>query len=119
MLKKPNNKLLSTELFVKDAQDNYTKIIPKLGFECYNRDLLGFPWGARLSVVYYSTITQSSVKLAPELGFSLWHFLNIFYGYTIPLTNSKLINNNGHKLTLMVNYPLYIQDYKKRRDKQA
>ena len=106
---------ISTE-FLLQSQENKSNIIaPKIGFESYNANVIGLPWGARCNLVCYTNGKENSLKLAPEVGLSIWAFVNVFYGYNFPLTNSSLVDNNGHKLTVMVNIPLYWKKYFKHK----
>ncbi|MDO7847719.1 hypothetical protein Q5H92_15220 [Hymenobacter sp. M29] len=61
--------------------------------------------GARLDVAYYTVnFRTSGLRLTPQAGLSLWGFLNLFYGYSIPLTGSELPELGQHRIGFHLNF---------------
>jgi hypothetical protein len=104
---------VSCEFLRSTGEKSEDLAAPKIGFEAYNANIVGIPWGARCNFTYYTFKKNNSLKLTPEFGLSIWSFVNVFYGYTIPLTNSSLIDNNGHTFTAMLNIPIHSEKYRK------
>lgn len=74
-------------------------IAPKLGYE-FNTPILG----TRLSIIDYTNLTHHDFKFTPEIGLSLFTFINIFYGYNISLGDNSMSNIDTQRITFTINY---------------
>lgn len=103
----------SAEFMLKTNENRKTAIAPKIGFECYDGNIIGRFCGFRCCAAYYTDGSKyGSFKLEPEAGLSIMAgILSVFYGYNVPLTNASFVKNNGSKLTLILNIPYRFTDY--------
>ncbi|MFD2717593.1 hypothetical protein ACFST9_02630 [Hymenobacter monticola] len=61
--------------------------------------------GTRLDVAYYVVnFRTGGLRLTPQAGLLLWGFLNVFYGYSIPLTGSDLPELGPHRIGFHLNF---------------
>jgi hypothetical protein len=82
---------------------------PKVSAECG-----GFYFTMyRLSLIDYLYNQQSSVKVCPEAGLSLYGFVALTCGYNIALNNANLVLNNGARISLQFTLPLISLEHKK------
>ncbi|WP_299339449.1 hypothetical protein [uncultured Psychroserpens sp.] len=76
---------------------NYV-IAPKVGYE-----ISATVFALRLSAVNYFQNEKSEFRLLPELGISMYGWVNLTYGYGIPFNNGNLNNVSHHRLGLSFN----------------
>lgn len=60
----------------------------------------------RLSLINYTNFKAYEPKITPEIGFSILGYVNITYGYNIPLTPKRIKHIPTHRLSITVNLPL-------------
>jgi hypothetical protein len=86
---------------------------PKLSAEAHFLFL-----GTRLNATYYTeNFTSGSLKIRPEIGFTLLGYMNVFYGYTFNLS-SPLYYNQKHSISIFCNIPT-LKFYGQRRIKHS
>lgn len=76
---------------------NHT-IAPKIGFE-----MSATVVSMRLSAVNYFQNSNSEFRLLPEIGISMYGWVNLTYGYGIPFNNGNLNNVSHHRVALSFN----------------
>lgn len=87
---------------------------PKLGYEA----TAGL-FGAALDMTYYIDHNydgeggnRSGVVLTPKVGISILGFANLFYGYTIPLSDERISTITRNRFSLVFNLNTYYFDLK-------
>ena len=87
---------------------------PKLGYE-FTAGLIG----AALDITYYidhnydgEGSNRSAVVTTPKIGISILGFANLFYGYTIPLTEETISTITRNRFSLVFNLNMYYFDLK-------
>jgi hypothetical protein len=62
--------------------------------------------GTRLNIVDYQAGGQHDWRFRPEAGVSLVGILSVFYGYNVPLSETRFPEIQPHKLSVCINLPL-------------
>jgi hypothetical protein len=78
---------------------------PKLSLE-YVRGFLG----ARINLIDYTDFKTQDWRFTPEIGITLGSFIDIYYGYNIPLTNDRLNFVAENRVTLTIILPYIFGD---------
>jgi hypothetical protein len=62
-------------------------------------------FGAAADVTYYTDFNKRSLMVTPKVGLSVFGFVNLFYGYNIPVSDDefKSIDRNRFSLTFNLN----------------
>lgn len=86
-------------------------VAPKLAYEGYLNGI-----GGRVEAAYYLGSNGHGItgdlRLTPQAGISLGGVLNVFYGYSIPLTNSRLDGLGAHRLSIYLNFLDFLPPFK-------
>ena len=94
---------IGVETNLRDGH-NHT-IAPKIGFE-----MAVTVFALRLSAVNYFQNGRSEFRLLPELGISIYGWVNLTYGYGIPFNNGHLNNVSNHRVGLSFNLDRRLYD---------
>jgi hypothetical protein len=69
-------------------------------------EYFGYFAGARLNVLHYSDFKQQSIAVKPELCFTLYHFITIGYGYSIPMSSDHFqVKGNFFNIGIGLYFP--------------
>jgi hypothetical protein len=71
---------------------------PKISYEA---DFILF--GARLNIIDYTDFKQNDFRFTPEIGLTIIGFIDLFYGYNIPLSSTRLDYIGTNRITLTIN----------------
>jgi hypothetical protein len=74
---------------------------PKFSVELHN-----YIVGTRLNLINYRAQGQQDWRFRPEAGFSLVGIVYVFYGYNIPLSETRFAEVQPHKISVCINLPL-------------
>lgn len=87
---------------------------PKLGYEA----TMGL-FGAALDMTYYIDHNydgeggnRNGIVITPKVGISILGFANVFYGYTIPMTEERISTITRNRFSLVINLNTYYFDLK-------
>ena len=94
---------IGVETNLRDGR-NHT-IAPKVGYE-----ISATLFVIRLSAVNYFQNGNSEFRILPELGLSIYGWVNLTYGYGIPLHNGNLNNVSCHRVGLSFNLNRRLRD---------
>jgi hypothetical protein len=76
-------------------------------------------FGVAADVTYYTDFEKRSLMITPKAGLSVFGFVNLFYGYNIPLSDDefKSIDKNRFSLTFNFNRDYFsVRTAQKRRE---
>lgn len=80
-----------------------------------NKNILGFKAGcefnpyflaAAIEAKYQTNFSEQDVVITPRLGFGLFGYAFIYYGYNISLNKSPFSRSGHHQLSCIVNLPV-------------
>jgi len=94
---------IGVETNLRDGH-NHT-IAPKIGYEMAVTIM-----ALRLSAVNYFQNGRSEFRLLPELGISIYGWVNLTYGYGIPFNDGNLNNVSYHRVGLSFNLDRRLYD---------
>ena len=101
----------TVDVFIDDSN---ILLGPKLGYE-FTAGLLG----AAFDMTYYidhnfdgEGSNRSAVVATPKIGISILGFANLFYGYSIPLTDERISTISRNRFSLVFNINTYYFDLK-------
>ncbi len=82
---------------------NHFIIGPKISYEA---DIwLGYLlMGTRLNVIDYTDFKQNDFRFTPEIGLSFLSFVDLFYGYNIPLSSTRADFAGTNRITLTISF---------------
>lgn len=59
--------------------------------------------GARINLIDYTDFKQSDFRFTPEIGLTFVSYLNLFYGYNVPLSSGETRFAGTNRITLTIN----------------
>lgn len=59
--------------------------------------------GARVNLIDYTNFKENDICFTPEIGLTLMGYVNLFYGYNIPLSSDKTNIPGTNRITLTIN----------------
>ena len=74
-------------------------IAPKISYEA-NFIILG----GRLGIADYTNFRTHEICFVPEAGFTYFGFIDLYFGYNIPLTTARLSKMQSAKFTVTLNW---------------
>lgn len=74
---------------------------PKIGFEM-NFAVIS----TKLNIINYTDFKKYDPRITPEIGLSIWGYVNLTYGYNIKLLKNNIDNVPTNRLSLSFNIPL-------------
>ena len=83
-------------------ESHHCFVAPKISYQC---DLALI--GIRISLIDYTNHIYNDYKFTPELGITLFGYLDLFYGYNIPLTKDKIENIGTNRITMTINLNVF------------
>lgn len=91
---------LSTEFYLAGGEPY---LAPKISFEAF----YAFA-GARINLIDYTNFKISDYRFTPEIGLTLAGVIDIYYGYNIPIGNTRIENVVTNRITVTFNFIPYL-----------
>jgi len=63
--------------------------------------------GIRANLIDYTDFKQGDICFTPEVGITIMAWVNVFYGYNIPLSSSRTIIPGANRITITINVIRY------------